>query len=124
MAKYNEQKAMEKFVEEAKHSEQQFVPKEQRMVELEFNENDEVVERKMGGPEQKASKQKAPVTSAIVVNLGDEAYTHGTSLITPNMFDTRDKTANAHNFIQNLERTQNRAKKNDMKVIQENDVAS
>ena len=74
--------------------------KEQRMVELEFNENDEVVERKNdGAPVQRVFKQKPSVTSAIVVNLGDEAYTHGTSKITPNMFDTRDKTANAHHFI-------------------------
>ena len=70
------------------------------MVELEFNENDEVVERRNeGAPVQSEFKSKPTVTSAIVVNLGDEAYTHGTSQITPNMFDTRDKTSNAHNFI-------------------------
>ena len=70
------------------------------MVELEFNENDEVVERRNeGAPVQREFKSKPTVTSAIVVNLGDEAYTHGTSQITPNMFDTRDKTSNAHNFI-------------------------
>ena len=70
------------------------------MVELEFNENDEVVERRNEGASvQREFKSKPTVTSAIVVNLGDEAYTHGTSQITPNMFDTRDKTSNAHNFI-------------------------
>ena len=105
MAKYNEQKAVEKFIEDAKTQESnQYQAKEQRMVELQFNENDEVIERKDGAISTDF-KQRPVVTSAIVVNLGDEAYTHGTSQITPNMFDTRDKTANAHNFIQNLERT-------------------
>ena len=35
------------------------------------------------------------------------------------MFDTRDKTSNAQHFIENLDRTQNRTKKSEIKVVAE-----
>ena len=105
---------------------------------LRFNENDEMVEeeekeeepvdkkdscivldidelkKKLKGVEK--DQQKSGFNSKVTVNIGLEEYDKGKQTVTEDLFEGKDKTQNAELFIENLQKTKQRARKSEEKL--------
>ena len=101
------------------------VGKSKRRVTLQFNQNDEMVEKLSDGEVDQSvsmldsidqikqknklqAKNSKKVVSEVTVNLGDEEYNFGKNKITPDIFDGQNKKENAQVFFDNYEKTKER----------------